>query len=423
MTALRLSGKISYGLLAFPLAFAGLPLYIHAPDFYAVEYGASLAFLGGALFVIRLFDALVDPFIGRMSDKFHHQRGLIMAAAGAVFAAAFAALYNPPPSVEIFWFVCSAFLATLSFSVLLINLNAVGALAAGDAAGKTSLSAWREGFGLAGLLTAMILPALLGDMPRYALAGAFCALLASAVFFVWYRSLSLRAPAGSAAQLPFRSLMTPDFRRFFAVYGISMLASSLPAVLFLFYVRDWLGAEDKAGLFLMIYFAAAIISVPLWQKAVKHFSPERVWMCGMGLSAAFLCAAAFIGPGDVQIYAAICLLTGIGFGAEIFLPPALLSRRIAGAGMDAHTSSYFGIYAFFMKMSLAAATALAFITLDIAGFKPAADSPDCGHAALVVLYAMIPAAIKLFAIFVLVKTEKNHETSSNHLHTGGQHAA
>lgn len=37
---------MSYGLLALPVAFAGLPLFIHAPDYYATDLGVSLAAMG-----------------------------------------------------------------------------------------------------------------------------------------------------------------------------------------------------------------------------------------------------------------------------------------------------------------------------------------------------------------------------------------
>ena len=33
----------AYGVLALPLAFGGLPLYIQAPDFFATERGVPLA--------------------------------------------------------------------------------------------------------------------------------------------------------------------------------------------------------------------------------------------------------------------------------------------------------------------------------------------------------------------------------------------
>ena len=421
--SLRTVDKIAYGQLAFPLAFAGLPLYIFAPDFYAVEYGISLAFLGGALFVIRLFDAFCDPLIGRLSDRLHRHRGSLLAIAALAFAVCFAALYRPPPALEIFWFVCTIFFATLAFSVLVINLGALGALGAPDEAGKQSLAAWREGFGLAGLLCAMILPAFFGSMPLYAAFAALSALGCAACFLVWLRGRALPAPP-PVPQEGFRALLQGPFRRFFAAYGVSMLGSSLPAVLFVFYVRDWLGAEDKTGLFLMIYFGAAIAAVPLWRLALRRLSAPQIWVSGMCLSALSLCGAVLIQSGDLALYAVVCLLTGIGFGAEIFMPPAILAQHIAAARREAQSASFFGLYAFFMKMALAAATALAFISLDLAGFRPAADAAAAdGLGTLVTLYALLPAVIKLCAVFILLKTEKRHEISSHPLHTGSRHVS
>ena len=63
-----------YGILALPLAFAGLPVYLHAPDFYATSYGLSLAALGSVLLGLRVVDAVQDPLIGTFSDAFAHRR-------------------------------------------------------------------------------------------------------------------------------------------------------------------------------------------------------------------------------------------------------------------------------------------------------------------------------------------------------------
>nr|MCH9704551.1 MFS transporter [Pseudomonadota bacterium] len=51
---------VAYGMLAMPLAFAGIPLYLHAPDFYATEFGISLASLGFVLLALRCIDAIQD---------------------------------------------------------------------------------------------------------------------------------------------------------------------------------------------------------------------------------------------------------------------------------------------------------------------------------------------------------------------------
>ena len=58
-----------YGLLGLPLAFVALPLYVHLPHVYASRYGMSLATLGGVLLLARLFDALTDPWLGRLGSS------------------------------------------------------------------------------------------------------------------------------------------------------------------------------------------------------------------------------------------------------------------------------------------------------------------------------------------------------------------
>ena len=70
----NLLNLFGYSILAFPIAFAGIPIYIHAPDFYSATLGVSLATLGVTLLVLRIIDALQDPLIGYLSDKYSHKR-------------------------------------------------------------------------------------------------------------------------------------------------------------------------------------------------------------------------------------------------------------------------------------------------------------------------------------------------------------
>ena len=68
---LRWPGTLAYGALGFPLAFVALPLYVLLPHHYATEFGVALATLGALLLGARLFDALVDPWLGRASDRLY----------------------------------------------------------------------------------------------------------------------------------------------------------------------------------------------------------------------------------------------------------------------------------------------------------------------------------------------------------------
>ena len=58
-----------YGLMGLPLAFVALPLYVMLPNHYARSFGMPLATLGAVLLVARLFDAFIDPLLGRWSDR------------------------------------------------------------------------------------------------------------------------------------------------------------------------------------------------------------------------------------------------------------------------------------------------------------------------------------------------------------------
>ena len=59
-----------YSFPAIFTSFAGIPLYVYAPEYYNANYGVSLSYLGLSLLALRAIDALQDPFIGMLSDKY-----------------------------------------------------------------------------------------------------------------------------------------------------------------------------------------------------------------------------------------------------------------------------------------------------------------------------------------------------------------
>jgi MFS family permease len=61
---------LAYGLMGLPLAFVALPLYVIWPNHYAREMGVSLSALGLLLLAVRLGDALIDPWLGRVLDQY-----------------------------------------------------------------------------------------------------------------------------------------------------------------------------------------------------------------------------------------------------------------------------------------------------------------------------------------------------------------
>jgi len=65
------------------LAFVALPLYVLLPNHYARVFGIPLATLGAVLLAARLFDALIDPLLGRLSDHLYRGSVRVVLAWGA----------------------------------------------------------------------------------------------------------------------------------------------------------------------------------------------------------------------------------------------------------------------------------------------------------------------------------------------------
>ena len=77
---------LRYGLLGLPLAFVALPLYVILPNHYARNFAVPLAALGAVLLAARLFDAVLDPLIGRWTDRLFARSHRAVLAAGAAAA-------------------------------------------------------------------------------------------------------------------------------------------------------------------------------------------------------------------------------------------------------------------------------------------------------------------------------------------------
>ena len=403
----RLDG-LRYGLLGLPLAFVALPLYVVLPNHYARNFGVPLAALGLVLLGARLVDALIDPLLGRLSDRLHARAASAVLAFGAgaavLLALGFGLLFFPQLLVDTsrqgLLLATAAVLLVLSYagySALSITHQAWGAMLGGDAMQRSRIVGWREGLGLAGVVVASVVPTLMG-LP--AMVGLFVLLLAAG-WALWTRAPRPRTPAPHSAadlRLPFRRAA---FRRLLAVFVLNGIASAIPATLLLFFVQDRLEApESLQPAFLGSYFVCAAVSIPCWLRIVPRLGLARTWLAGMALAIAVFAAAGGMGAGDAMPFLVVCALSGVALGTDLVLPSALLAGVLADAGEPQHAGAYFGWWNFATKLNLALAAGLALPLLGLAGYTPGAR--DAGALqALTVAYCLLPCLLKLLAAAAL----------------------
>lgn len=435
--ALPTKSLAAYSLLALPLAFLGMPLYIHAPDFYATDQGLSLATIAAIILAVRIFDAVQDPVIGYLSDKYAASRPYWMAFFMALMTAGFILLFHPFGESKAAWFAVMLLVTTTAFSVLTINFNALGSLWSQDPRDKTRITSWREVVGLLGLLVAVALPPILALMVArdhvfslYAMVLCVFMAIGAAGYYRW-RVLSAMPDKPLGQIIPgfdLRGMMHGDRGQFFALFGVSMLASSMPAVLVMFFIRDKLEAESFAGLFLFLYLLAGAAGIPFWRWLSDKISAHKAWFISMLVAIISFIWAFFLGAGDVWAYGIICITSGLALGAELCLPPAILSKMIDDDGRQDETARAFSVMAFLGKMSLALASGISLYALSFTGFESGKDNSADALLTLSLFYAAIPCVIKGFAAMFLYwhmkerSTERgHHEQNKPTFSAGGRH--
>lgn len=401
-----------YGLMGFPLAFVALPLYVLLPNHYALQFGVPLAALGALLLGARLFDALIDPLLGRWSDRLYARAPATVLAWAALAAAALGTglwLLFFPPQLSIngllAWALGCLVLSYAAYSTLSIFHQSWGAMLGGDEAQRGRIVAWREGLGMLGVVLASVAPFLLG-MP------ATIGLLWLALALAWWawrqaprpplQSTNGAIEAGAALHAIWHPFSRPAFRALLGVFVVNGIASAIPATLILFFVQDRLQAPpDLQPLFLGCYFLCAALAIPLWLKLVRTLGLARTWGLGMLLAVAVFVFAAQLGNGDGLAFLAVCALSGVALATDLAFPAALLAGVIAANGdRGSAEGAYFGWWNFATKLNLALAAGLALPTLSLLGYTPGAQDADALHT-LTFAYCLLPCALKLVAAALL----------------------
>ena len=237
----------------------------------------------------------------------------------------------------------------------------------------------------------------------YSLGILIISIAVAIIFFLWlYRHQQEFQQQSQKSKISFRLLLSAHTREFYLIYGLSALASSIPAVLVLFFIRDHLGVENMTGLFLLLYFVAAFSGIPFWRKISERKTKPVAWLAAMVLACLSFVCAYFLEQGDVIAYGLICLISGFAFGAELVLPPSILSDLIDKKGHQQQTSAYFSILAFLTKLSLSLASGISLILLGQTDFLPAVQNSGKSLLMLNIAYAVFPCAIKLISIAVLI---------------------
>ncbi|NLY88584.1 MAG: hypothetical protein GX085_03045 [Firmicutes bacterium] len=196
---LTFKAKFSYGLSDF-----GFSIAYTIPAFFLMIFltdvaGIPPALVGTVLLVAKIWDAVIDPFIGHLSDRLQTRWGRrrpFLLWFAVPFGLSFYLLWLVPSTPSLFWqslIVLGVVIFFITnFSLLSVPYSSLAPEMTRDYNERTRLNAYRMFFSIIGGLVAVLLPAYflsLSEDLRYGYRvmglslGAFITLLPLAAFF------------------------------------------------------------------------------------------------------------------------------------------------------------------------------------------------------------------------------------------------
>ncbi|HEY63327.1 MAG TPA: MFS transporter [Caldilineae bacterium] len=444
---LPLKTKVLYGLGEASNAIKAFTFGLFLLFFYTTVLGLPGTWVGIATSIGLIWDAVIDPFIGHLSDRIHPRLGrrhALMLVGAIGMGVAFFAIFRPPrglSSTALFaWLVATSLLLRTTNSIFMVPYHALGAELSRDYHERTAVTSARAAFALVGTLVAAGLsfsvffpdrtpsvdPKL--DPSGYATMGLAFGLAMTALGLVaTLGTLSHRAseePEPRARQeerLGFvRGLLiclhNPAFLLLTLSASLFFLASVINATVAIHYLVYYAGItkSNALSLFQLSFYVGALAGVALWLRVARRWEKQHLYFVAT-LAVAALMVAAYRLVGEGRLFGTgnlSALLIGHGtaglFASALWvLPPSMIAdvtdwdALITGQRRE---GVFFGIYSFSQQVAASLAILITGVLVDrFAGLVPgqATQSPLTIER-LAMLFSLLPAMIVLVAALLIL---------------------
>ncbi|WP_409525830.1 MFS transporter [Nitrincola sp. MINF-07-Sa-05] len=410
------STLLAYSGPALPLAIPTVVIYVLLPAYYVEHYALPLLWTGVLLMLARLTDVITDPLIGHWLDRGNTRTyRLSLILGGLICIPSLLLLINPPTEHAMLTLFCGSLLLYLGWTLIQVPYITWLSHLSTDSYQRARAATGREGLALIGLLLSASLPVVAVSLGFDTQATLWlmaavtillgAPLIAGLLRFAMPLQTQTHQPGLGKKHSSGRHWALLQNRlalRLVAAWFCNGIANGVPAVLFPFYITAVLGGtEADRPVYILIYFAAACLSLPLWLILSKKIDKRVLWQLAMsGAVLAFL-PAPWLGPGDEVLFMLICILTGAALGADLALPHAMQAEITDWDRFRfrrQQTGLLFALWNGATKLALALAALLALGLLELSGYSAENAAPLL---ALGLIYALLPCVFKAGAIALL----------------------
>jgi len=414
------------------------------PGFLALAVGLPAHLAGVVILIARIFDAVIDPVLGLISDRmrvrFGTRRGAIIAASPLLVLSMFLMFYpyNHPDLNVRFWSVLSSYIFFYAVqSVIMIPYYSLSSEMTEDYTERARMTTVRLGFSIFSSIVCVAVPGMIVERYEGNRGYIVMSLIFGAVFFVCMLLTGLFAKEGVPAPKkaePFafsdftRPFIVKPFRQYLYIFLCCQVTMAIMSGLFFFYIDFYfcreqtaMGESNMVGtLGAALMFAMQIVALPAYMAMIKKAGKMMVYIVGsviwiVGALCLFLVPPG-ASPAVIYVLAAV-----LGFGIS---GPGLIPHAIFGDVVDVGAlkfganaaGAFSGIANLINTIASASGLSVAMAAIGAAGFQEqiigaptVVSQPESAQKAILAIMALAPLVFMTIGIFVCTCYKLNKE--------------
>ena len=441
------SQSLAYVLPTIPVSFL-LGAVSIIQGIYAKHFGLSLTTIGSILLVARLFDAVTDPAIGYLSDRYYDRNGsrkgfvisgaiLFIICSYFLFAPNGMSNVSPPSPVSSVYFLVWFMFFYLAWTIFEIPHLALGSELSNCAQDKNVMFSVRAiGWSLGTMLFyAVPLLPIFETHEFTPLSLVYSVFFAGALMFptLYFGMKVLPDRTDSnfigntnklkrVAKIQVSTVLSQlmENKPFVLIMNAYMFVGTgvgmTLALLFIF-ADSYLDLGARLPVIYMLVMGLSIFSIGFWYKLADLFGGKVCWSSGVSMALTGILGISLLSPEHTGWLALLLLQTLItcGWMAMDVSVPSLVSNAVDYASLKCrggYSATYFSVYTLLKKVSLALGGAIGLIIAGNYGFDATSISHTKSetyglHLAISYLPAIMIFISLIFIVMIPLNTRRN----------------
>lgn len=432
MSSLPARLRHGYGVGALSFAIANTTLLFFLMKYLVDEAKLGPALAGNVVLVAKIWDAVIDPVIGRLAGRGSPPRwvGRAMVPLGICFAGIWWGIPLQGTAAAVAYTLLLVLYST-AFSSAVIPYGAMTPALAPDYDDRTALNGSRMAWSMVGGIVAGVGVPILVTQGGFRVAGLVLgAATIPPLAVVWWTTRHSRAAAepeaGSLAP-PWAVLKVPAYRRVALVFVLAWSTIAVLSALIPFYVERHLEQPKLLDALFGAIQVSALLNIPLVTWAAGKLQKHVAMTFAMATWAVVMVGLALVPTGAGTAAIVLAVLAGPGVAAAHVLPWSMLPDVVdvdkAETGVD-RTGDFYGMMTFLEQVTTGAAIWMMGQVLDAFGYvEGAATQPEGAVLAIRLLIGPGPAVILVFvALYAWLRpplTREQHEAAVRKLGAAG----